>query len=105
MRIRRGAAAEEAQGGGSRDLMPGAGRDEDGVTGADFPGFLVDFHFSPALQQKIELLAQFVVMAVGGCPGGDGGFGEALIGDGGVREVENAPDLGAIFGREWFLAG
>ncbi len=93
MRVRRGAAAEEPQGGDGGNLVPGTGRDEDGVAGADFTRFAVDFHGSGPFQQKIKFLAQFVIMAVGGPSRGEEGLGEALVRDRGVRQIENTAYL------------
>lgn len=105
MRVGRRAATQEPQRGGGRDLVPGARRDENRIAGADRAGFRIDFHNASPLEHKIEFLAQLVVMAVGGPPGGKGGFREALVGDRGIGAVEDAPDGGTIFGGEWFLAG
>ncbi len=57
-----------------------------------------------ALQNEIDLFAGPVVVGPGGCPGGEGGLGEALVLDGGVGPVEDAADRGAIFGCERGLA-
>src|SRR5690349_7783638 len=101
MRIRRGAAAAEPQGSGGGDLVPGAGRDENGVSGADYPGGAVDFHGAGAFEEEIELLAQFVVVAVGGGADREAGFGEALVLDRGICAIEDTAYRGTIFGREW----
>lgn len=105
MRIRRGAAAEEAQGCLRGDLVPCPWGNENGVAGADFLGVAVDFHGASAFQEEIKFLAQFVVVAIGGSPLGDGGFGEALIRNRGICAIEDTAYRGAIFGREWFLTG
>ena len=105
MRIRRGAAAEEAQRGEGGDLVPGSPWDEDGVTGGDFAGGAVDFHGAGAFEQKIKLLAQFVVVAVGGGPHREGGLGQTLVLDRGICAIQDTAYRGAVFGREWFLTG
>lgn len=46
-----------------------------------------------------------MVVPFGGAAGGEGGFGEGLVLDGGVCEVEQAANGGAVFGGEWGLSG
>lgn len=79
MRIRRCAAAEEAQGFTGGDLVPGTGWDEDGIAGSH--GFLlaVDLHRAAAFEDEIKLLAEFVIVALGGATYGHGGFGQGLV--------------------------
>ena len=105
MRIRRGAAAEEAQGSGGGDLVPCTRWNENGVAGGDFLGGAVDFHGSGAFEEKVDLFAQFVVMAVGGGADREAGFGKALVFDRSICAIEDTAYRGAIFGREWFLTG
>jgi hypothetical protein len=101
--VRWGAAAEKAEICFGGDLVAGAGRDEDGVTGADVAGFAVDFHERGPFEEEVEFFAEPVVVAVGGLAGGHGGFGEALFFDRGVGAVEDATDGGAVFGGEGAL--
>ncbi len=75
MVVGRRAAAEKAEIGFRGDLVAGAGRDENGVAGADVAGFAADLHLRGAFEKEIELLAEFVVVALGGLAGGHGGFG------------------------------
>jgi len=98
-----GAAAEEAEVCFRGDLVAGAGGDEDGVAAGDVAGFAVDFHDGVAFEEEVEFFAEFVVVAVGGLAGGHGGFGEALLFDGGVGAVEDAADGGAVLGGEGAL--
>ena len=83
--IGRGATTEKSQWRGGADLMPCAGRDENRIARGDWIFPAIDFHDGGAFQQVVEFLAEAVVMALGGGTGGEGGFGEALMGDGGVR--------------------
>ena len=105
MRVGRGAAAEEAQGFAGSDGVPCAGRDEDCIAGADGARLAVDFHFTAAAEDKIKLLGEPVIVALCRRACGDLSFGEALVFHGCVGAVENAPDGGAVFGRERFLVG
>ncbi len=73
------------------DLVAGAGGDEDGDAGGDVAGGAVDFHDGVAFEEEVELFAEFV--AVGGLAGGHGGFGQALLFDGGVGAACQAPPL------------
>ena len=64
VRIWRRAAAEKAERGGGRDLVPGAGRNQDRVAGCDRTLFSVDFHRALAFQQEIELLTFLMVVPI-----------------------------------------
>ena len=85
--------------------MPGTGWDEDGVAGGDLAAFAVDLHGPLPFEDEVELLAEFVVVALGGLADGDGGFGEALVLHGGVGAVEDAADGAAVFGGKGGLRG
>lgn len=85
--------------------MPGAWRNENSVAECHILDSSIDFHNAAAFQNEIKLLAEFVVVAFGCATRGDGGFGEALVFDGGVGAVEDAADLGAVLGGEGFLTG
>jgi len=85
--------------------VPGARGNEDGVAGIDCLCGTIDFHFGRAFEDEIEFFAEAMVVAFGGTAGGEGGFGEGLILDGGVSEVEQASNCGAVFGREGRLVG
>ena len=99
------AGAEEGEIGGSGDLVPSTGGNENGVADFDRAGVAVEFHGAGAGKEEVNFFGEFVVMAVGGFTGWEEGFGEALIGDRGVGAVEDAADGGAVFGGEGFLAG
>lgn len=105
MRIRRGAAAEEAEGLGGGDLVPGARRDEDGIANGHGAFFAVDLHGALAFEDEVEFLTQLVVVALGGAADWDGGFGEALVLHGGIRAVQDAADGAAVLGGEGRLLG
>ncbi len=85
--------------------MPGAGGNEDGVAGIDGLTGAIDFHFGGAFEDEVEFFAEAMVVAFGGAAGGEGGFGEGLILDRGVGQVEQASNRGAVFGREGRLLG
>ncbi len=97
VRVGRGAAAEEAEVLGGGDGVPMAGGDEDGVARVDIAGLAVDLDEARAIEDEVELLADLVVVALGGGAGLNRGFGEALFLDRGVCEVQNASDLRTIF--------
>ncbi len=105
MRIRRGAAAEEAEGLGGRDLVPGAGRNENGITWADGSCFAIDLHGALAFEDEVKLLTELVVMTFGGLADGNRGLCEALVLHGRVGAVEDAADGAAVLGGEGFLRG
>jgi len=105
MTVRWRTAAEEAEGLSGGDLVPRAGRNEDGVAGGDGAGFAVDLDVAVAFENKVEFFAEPVVVALGGLANGDGGFGEALVLHRGVRAVEDAADGAAVFGGEGGLRG
>lgn len=105
MRVRRGAAAEEAQRFRSHDGVPCAGRDEDGIAGHDRARFAVDLHRPAAFEDEVKLLRQPVVMPLRGAARRDARFGEALVLHGRIRAVEEAADGGAVLGGEGRLVG
>lgn len=105
VRVGRGAAAEEPEGGGRGDLVAGTRGDEDGVTRGDLAPGAVNFHGSRTLEDEVKLLAGKVAVAQGRGAGRDRGFGEALVLNRGARAVEEAPDPGPIGSCKWFLAG
>jgi hypothetical protein len=85
--------------------VPGTRGNEDGVAGIDDLSGAIDFHFGGAFEDEVEFLAEAMVVAFGGAAGAEGGFGEGLVLDGGVGEVEKASNRGAVFGREGRLMG
>ena len=85
--------------------MPCSGWNEDSISVGDVAGFAVDFHGAVAFEDEVELLAELMVMALGGFADGDGGLGEALVLHGGIRAVEDAADGAAVFGCEGRLLG
>ena len=85
--------------------MPGARGDEDGVAGVDGLSGAIDFHFGRAFEDEVEFFTEAMVVAFGSAAGGEGGFGEGLVLDGGVGQVEQASNRGAVFGREGRLLG
>ena len=103
MGVRRRAAAEKAQRLPRADRMPCAGRDEDGISGADGAGFAIDFHFPGAFEDEIEFFAEFVIVALRRASERHPRFGEALLFDGRVGAIEDAPDGGPVFRGEWRL--
>ena len=100
-----GAAAEEAEGGGGGDLMPGNGWDEDGIARGDGARFAVYLHGAVAFEDEVELFTEPVVVALGGAAYGDGGLGEGLMLHGGICAVEDAADGAAVLGGEGGLVG
>ena len=80
--------------------VPGAGGDQDRIAGPDLAFEPIDLHHAAALEQEVEFLAVLVPVALGRAAGGEGGLGQALVRYRGVREVENAADGRAVFGRE-----
>src|SRR5687767_4664245 len=54
VRIRRGAAAEEAEGFVGGDLVPGVAGNEDGIARGDLAGFAVEFHEAATFEDEIE---------------------------------------------------
>jgi short-subunit dehydrogenase len=105
VRVRRRAATEKAQRGRRFDLVPGARRNQDGITHGHRLGFPVDLHGAFALQHEIELLALLVIVPFGRAPGRQTGLGEALIENGRIGPVEDAANPGTVSGRKGFLAG
>jgi hypothetical protein len=103
--VRRGAAAEEAQGLRGGDLMPGNGGDEDGIARADGALFAVDLHGPLPFEDEVELFAELMIMALGGLADGNHGFREALVLHGGVGLVQDAADGAAVLGGEGRLLG
>jgi hypothetical protein len=103
--VGRSAAAEEAEVGEGGDLVARAGRDEDGVAGVGVAGGAVDFDEGGAFEEEVDFFGEEVAVALGGGAGGEGGFGEALVADGGVGGVEDFADGGAVFGGEGGLGG
>lgn len=87
------------------DLVPGARGNEDGVAGVDGLSGAIDFHFGGAFEDEVEFLTEAMVVAFGGAAGGECGFGEGLVLDRGVGQVEQATNGGAVFGREGRLLG
>lgn len=75
------------------DLMPGTGRDKNGVSRHDIPRFSINFHRGMALQQVVKLFAVPVVMALGGCTGREAGLGQTLIFDGSAGKIEQTTNL------------
>jgi len=103
MRIGRGAAAEELHWLGRLDLMPRSGGDENAVAGAHFPFLTIDFHHASSLEEVIQFFTHFVVMPFGLATRRKSRFGQALIFDRRVAEIEQTPDRRAIFGSEGSL--
>lgn len=99
------AAAEEAEGLGGGDLVPGTGGDEDGIAGGDGFFFSVYFHEAFAFEDEVEFFAELVVVALGRLPDGDGGLGEGLVLHGGIGPVQDATDGAAVLGGEGNLCG
>lgn len=107
MRVGGSAAAEEADGSffGGCDLVPGAWGNQDGIAGIDGLSDAIDFHFGGSFEDEVEFFADAMVVAFGGAVGGEGGLGKGLVLDGGVGQVEEASDRGAVFGGKWWLLG
>jgi hypothetical protein len=82
-----------------------AGRDEDGVAGADFAFNAVDFHKGGSFEKEVDFFCEEVAVALGGDALREGGFGEALVLDRGIRVVEDFANGGAVFGGESGLGG
>ena len=85
--------------------MPGTWGNEDGVAGVDGLSGAIDFHFGRAFEDEVEFFTEAMVVAFGGAAGGEGGFGEGLVLDRCVGQVEQASNRGAVFGREGRLLG
>ena len=65
VRIRRRAAAEKAEPRGGRDLVPGAGRNQNRVARCDRTCFSVDLHRALAFEKEIKFLTFLVVVPIG----------------------------------------
>ena len=87
MRIGWCATTEKLQGFRGTDLMPGSGRDEDGITWANGLSGAIDFHKSMAGQDIIKLLAEVVIVAFRGSPWRQCRFRQALVCDRGVAFI------------------
>ena len=70
MGIRRGTAAEEAQPLRRGDGVPCSRRNENGITRGDFPFLPVDLHDAGALEDEVELFAEFVIVPLCRAAGG-----------------------------------
>ena len=80
--------------------MPLPRRNENRIAGPDFTDFAVDLHRRAAFKDEIELFAEPVVVAVRRDAGLEGGFGEALLHDRGIGQVEEAPYRRPVGGGE-----
>lgn len=105
MRIRRRAAAEQAQRLSSGDLMPGSRRNEDGGAGGDGAFLAIDLHRAVTFEDEIELLAQLVEMPLCGAAHRHRRLGQRLILHGGIGSVQDTTDGAAIFGGKGRLLG
>ena len=105
MRIRRRAAAEEPERGGSGDFVPCPRRDKDRVARADRLFFAVHVHLTRAFKDEIKFLAKSMIMALRVRAHGERGLGETLVLNGSIGPVENAADTGPIFCGKWLLFG
>jgi short-subunit dehydrogenase len=98
--VRGGAAAEETEGLGGGDLMPGARGNKDGIAWGDELVYSIYFHVSGAFENEVKFFTELVVMALRGMADGYGGLGERLILHRGVGQVQEAADAAAVFGGE-----
>lgn len=80
--------------------MPCAGRDENRVARRDFSFDPVDLHDAAPASEIVEFLTDLVVMPLDFRAGRQARFSEALIFDRSIREIQQAPDGGPIFGGE-----
>ncbi len=85
--------------------MPGPRWDQNCVPRPDQAGRTVDLHVPGAFQQKVQLLTLFMVVPLGGTACGQAGFSQTLILHRRIRPVQDAANLRAILGYEWFLTG
>lgn len=105
MSVRWGAATKKTHGALGAQFVPRIRRDQNRIARADLPSRAVDLHVSRSLQQKIDLFAPLMVVPLSRSAHGQTSFGEALVLDWGVRQVQNTANLRSILGDERFLAG
>jgi len=93
-----GAAAQETKFRFRLNGVPGSRGDQNGVSWPDFFRFPIQGHYALALEDEINLLAQFVIMLLGRTPRGKRSFRQALVFDRSIAPIKNAPDGGPILG-------
>ena len=103
--IGRCAAAQQAEVRMGRNLVPGAGWNQNRVARCDFALLAVEFHGGCALEDEVDLLGHRVVVAHRGRACGQGGLGEALIPRRRMHDVEEFADCRAVGSHEWFRIG
>jgi hypothetical protein len=74
--------------------------DGNGVAWTDFCFFGFDLHDATAGEDEIDFFGARVEVQRGALAGAQGGFGEALVDEGGIAGVEKFADLGAVGGNE-----
>ena len=70
-----------------------AGRNGDGVAGADFAQFTFDANSAGAVGDVIDFFGFGMVMFLSAGAGGKAGFGEALVANGGIAVGEEFADF------------
>ena len=103
MRVRRRAAAEESEIFEGRDRVPGIRRNQDAIARPNLARLSVDFHRTIALENKVKLFRQAVVVPFRRRACRQSRFSKALVLHRSIRWIQNAADGGTIFRRERFL--
>jgi 3-dehydroquinate synthase len=83
--------------------MPRACRNQNGITSAKLPFLAIDFHQPPTCGKKIELLADPVIMPLGGASSWQGRLRKALTDHRGIGQIQEAADGRSILGGERLL--
>jgi hypothetical protein len=98
--VRRGATAEEAKRRVGANLVPGTGRDQDGVARTNTSATAVDLHLAGAFEHEVDLLGSTVVVPLRLLLRRELGLRETLIPRGRHPVVEQDTDRAAVSGRE-----
>lgn len=100
MVIGRRAAAQKNKQLGCPKPMPCSGRDENRITGRNFPGDPFHFHQASPAGDIVELLTYFVIVPLDFRTGVEACFRKTLVPNRSVRQIQQAANRGPVLGGE-----